>query len=72
MNKIVKLPIGSYDIQVWNHGIGFKHNSYQGETDTNGFYHTHTGLGRWCDYEIISIKTEKDYIVVELTKNTNG
>lgn len=48
----------AYNIRVWRHGIGFYHDNYEGETDTNGFYHIHTGLGKWKDTNIIGTITQ--------------
>ena len=53
--KIVQIPKEGYDIQLWNHGIGFKHDNYHGNTDSNGFYHIETGLEVWRDYQIKGI-----------------
>lgn len=51
--KAVYVPKGAYDIQVWNHGIGFRHDDYDGMKDSNGFYHTETGLFKWSEFKII-------------------
>lgn len=54
--QIVKLPVNSYDIQRWNHGIGFKNDSFliseMYMKDSNEFYHAYTGLFRWKYFEI--------------------
>ena len=51
--KAVYIPHGSYDVQVWNHGIGFKHDDYDGNKDSNGFHHVETGLFRWGGFRVV-------------------
>jgi len=53
--KIVRLPLGSYEIKSWSHGIGFKHKNHDGKKDSNGFFHAETGLFRWVDYSIVHV-----------------
>jgi hypothetical protein len=62
--KIVKLPLDSYEIQVWNHGIGYKNDSLDGERDSNGFLHTQTGLFLWYNYKITHVYYGVNYIWV--------
>ena len=54
---IVTVPERATNIQVWNHGIGFKCNDLIIETDTNEFHHIYTGLGRWVDIDIVGTIT---------------
>lgn len=65
----VEVPLDAYNIQLSHHCIGFKHDNYSGETDTNGFYHIRVGLGAWRGYQIIS--TTKD-IKEEIAKSIVG
>ena len=65
--KIVRLPLNSYDVQVWNHGIGFKNDNYKGEyKDSNGFFHAETGLFKWKNYKITFTYSGKyyDWVIV--------
>ena len=60
--KIVRLPLNSYDVQVWNHGIGFKNDNYKREyKDSNGFFHAEKGLFKWKNYKITLTYSGKDY-----------
>ena len=59
--KIVRIPLNSYDVQSWSHGIGFKNENHKGKKDSNGFFHTETGLFRWIDYRITFIYSGKNY-----------
>lgn len=55
----VEVPKDATQIQVWNHGIGFKAESIKSRAeDTNGFFHLHTGLGRWYGFKILGEVTE--------------
>ena len=57
----VEVPRDATEVQVWNHGIGFKAKSIKREPDdTNGFFHLHTGLGRWRDFELLGEATEDE------------
>lgn len=50
----VEVPSDATEIQTWNHGIGFKTKIIDRKPDdTNGFYHTETGLFRWKNWKII-------------------
>lgn len=70
--KIVRLPLNSFDIQRWNHGIGFKnacfHHAENYKKDSNGFLHTETGLFRWKDYMITTVYSGMKYTWVILVK----
>lgn len=62
----VEVPIDATEVQVWNHGIGFKAESIKRlPDDTNGFFHLHTGLGRWSGYEILG-EINKDEISFDI------
>ena len=51
---LVEVPEDATEIQVWNHGVGFKTKLLNRDPDdTNGFYHTATGLGRWRNFELL-------------------
>lgn len=70
--QIVKLPVGSYDIQRWNHGIGFKNQrTFSFMKDSNGFLHTETGLFRWKNYEISHVYEGNSNTWVILKKKQN-
>ena len=57
----VEVPRDATEVQVWNHGIGFKAKSIKREPDdTNEFFHLHTGLGRWRDFELLGEATEDE------------
>lgn len=64
--KIVKLPLDSYEIQCWNHGIGYKNDNLDGKRDSNGFLHTQTGLFLWYNYKITHVYCGLNYIWVIL------
>ena len=67
--KIDRLPLNSYQIQSWNHGIGFKNDNHKGEyKDSNGFFHAETGLFRWIDYRITFIYSGNNFDWVILRK----
>ena len=66
--KIVRLPLNSYDVQSWFHGIGFRNDNHEGKQDSNGFFHTHTGLFNWIDYRISCHYSGKEFDWVILRK----
>jgi hypothetical protein len=69
--KIVKLPLNSYEIQSWFHGIGFKNDKHIGEKDSNGFFHAETGLFRWHHYKITYIYSgaNNDWVILKKVKS---
>ena len=57
----VEVPRDATEVQVWNHGVGFKAKSIKREPDdTNGFFHLHIGLCCWRDFELIGEATEDE------------
>ena len=66
--EIVRLPKNSYEVVKWNHGIGFRNERHMGMKDSNGFFHSHTGLFRWREYYISHIYQGENTWVI-LRKN---
>lgn len=63
-NKLycVEVPSDATEIQTWNHGIGFKTNMLDRKPDdSNGFYHTETGLFKMKGFKILGEVTEDDF-----------
>ena len=57
----VEVPKDATEIQIWNHGIGFKTKLIDRmPDDTNGFYHLETGLFRWKGFEILGEVTDTE------------
>lgn len=57
----VEVPLDATNINVWNHGIGFKAKRIERDPDdSNGYFHLHTGLGRWRDFVILGEATENE------------
>lgn len=62
-NKLycVEVPSDATEIQTWNHGIGFKTNMLDRKPDdSNGFYHTETGLFKMKGFKILGEVTEDE------------
>lgn len=53
----VEIPFDATEVQIWNHGIGFKSEILKTGKDSNGFQHLCTGLFRWRNWEVITTTT---------------